>query len=126
MSMEFENMVRCNNCMKIFHENEIIYNEKEDKEFCPYCGVSGCLMDIKEMEDNKMEENKRDYLKEFLEKFNNGLGFTFLAQEGYNLNKRELIDIAKELVYAIENADLLEIDKDDIFTIFNENMDYEV
>ena len=124
MSMEFENMVRCNNCMKIFHENEIIYNEREDKEFCPYCGVSGCLMDVKEMEDNKMEENKRDYLKEFLEKFNNGLGFTFLEQEGHNLSKRELIDIAKELVYAIEDADLLEIDKDDIFRIFNENMDY--
>ena len=33
MSMEFENMVRCNNCMKTFHENEIIYNEREDKEF---------------------------------------------------------------------------------------------
>ena len=125
MSMEFENMVRCNNCMKTFHENEIIYNEREDKEFCPYCGVSGCLMDVKEMEDNQMEE-KRDYLKEFLEKFNNGLGFTFLKQEGHNLSKRELIDIAKELVYAIEDADLLEIDKDDIFRIFNENMDYEV
>ena len=51
MSMKFENMVRCNNCMKIFHENEIIYNEREDKEFCPYCGVSGCLMDVKEMEE---------------------------------------------------------------------------
>ena len=73
-----------------------------------------------------MEENARDYLKEFLEKFNNGLGFTFLKQEGHNLSKRELIDIAKELVYAIEDADLLEIDKDDIFRIFNENMDYEV
>ena len=125
MSMEFENMVRCNNCMKVFHENEIIYNEREEKEFCPYCGVSGCLMDVKEMEDNKMEE-KRDYLKEFLEKFNNGLGFTFLEQEGHNLSKRELIDIAKELVYAIEDADLLEIDKDDIFRIFNENMNYEI
>lgn len=125
MSMKFENMVRCNNCMKIFHENEIIYNEREEKEFCPYCGVSGCLMDVKEMKDNKMEE-KRDYLKEFLEKFNNGLGFTFLEREGHNLSKRELIDIAKELVYAIEDADLLEIDKDDIFRIFNENMDYEV
>ena len=72
-----------------------------------------------------MEGNKRDYLKEFLEKFNNGLGFTFLEREGYNLSKRELIDIAKELIYAIEDADLLEIDKDDIFRIFNENMDYE-
>ena len=32
MSMKFENMVRCNNCMKVFHENEIIYNEREEKE----------------------------------------------------------------------------------------------
>lgn len=71
-------------------------------------------------------EEKRDYLKEFLEKFNNGLGFTFLEREGHNLSKHELIDIAKELVYAIEDADLLEIDKDDIFRIFNENMNYKV
>ena len=25
MAMNFENMVRCNNCMKSFHENEIVY-----------------------------------------------------------------------------------------------------
>lgn len=72
-----------------------------------------------------MEEKKRDYLKEFMEKFNNGLGFTYLQNEGHNLSKRDLINIAQELVYAIEDADLLEIDKDDIFRIFNENMDYE-
>ena len=46
MSMSFENMIRCNNCMEKFHENEIIYKEKEDKEYCPYCGESGCLMDM--------------------------------------------------------------------------------
>lgn len=48
MSMEFENIVRCNNCMRVFHENEIIYDEAKDEEFCPYCGKSGCLMDVKE------------------------------------------------------------------------------
>ena len=72
-----------------------------------------------------MEEKKRDYLKEFVEKFNSGMGFIYLQNEGYNLSKRDLINIAQELVYAIEDADLLEIDKDDIFRIFNENMDYE-
>ena len=61
MSMEFENMVRCNNCMKTFHENEIIYNEREDKEFCPYCGVSGCLMDIKEMTVVNAEDEKDNF-----------------------------------------------------------------
>lgn len=48
MAMNFENMVRCNNCMKVFRENEIIYNEAEDKELCPYCGKSGCLIDLKD------------------------------------------------------------------------------
>ena len=48
MAMNFENMVRCNDCMKVFQENEIVYDEAEDKEFCPYCGTSGCLMDMED------------------------------------------------------------------------------
>lgn len=72
-----------------------------------------------------MEEKKRDYLREFMENFNNGLGFTYLQNEGYNLSKHDLIDIAKELIYALEDADLLDVDKKDIFSKFNENMDYE-
>lgn len=39
-------MVRCNNCMKIFHENEIIYEGDDDMEFCPHCHEGGCIMDI--------------------------------------------------------------------------------
>ena len=70
-------------------------------------------------------EEKRDYLKEFMENFNNGLGFTYLQNEGHNLSKHDLIDIAKELIYAIEDAGLLDIDKKEIFSKFNENMDYE-
>ncbi len=46
MSMQFENMVRCNQCMKVFHENEIIYDGDEDMELCPRCGEGGCLMDL--------------------------------------------------------------------------------
>lgn len=43
-----ENMVRCTNCMNVFHENEIIYDGDEDMEFCPCCGEGGCLMDVNE------------------------------------------------------------------------------
>lgn len=39
-------MVRCNMCMNIFDEEEIIYDSKHDIEFCPECGESGCLMDL--------------------------------------------------------------------------------
>ena len=46
--------VRCNNCMEVFDEKEIIYNEDLDREFCPYCGKAGCLMDLLEdMSDEK-------------------------------------------------------------------------
>lgn len=38
--------VRCNMCMNIFDENEIVYDGETDTEFCPKCGESGCLMDL--------------------------------------------------------------------------------
>lgn len=38
--------VRCNNCMKEFDEKEIVYDGETDKEYCLYCGESGCLMDL--------------------------------------------------------------------------------
>jgi len=40
--------VRCNWCDEIFEEEEIIYDEVEDSEHCPYCGKAGCLMDLEE------------------------------------------------------------------------------
>ena len=46
MIMQFEDMVRCNQCMKVFHENEVIYDGDEDMEFCPRCGEGGYLMDL--------------------------------------------------------------------------------
>ena len=48
MAMNFEEIVRCNDCMQVFHENEIVYDEQKDEELCPYCGKSGCLMDLKD------------------------------------------------------------------------------
>lgn len=46
VNVDMEGKVRCNNCMTVFCESEINYDEIEDKEFCPYCGASGCLMDM--------------------------------------------------------------------------------
>ncbi len=40
--------VRCNHCMEIFDEDEIIFDEKADKELCPKCNRSGGLMDMEE------------------------------------------------------------------------------
>ena len=45
----FENIVRCNTCMKEFYEYEIIYDGEEDMEFCPYCGEGGCIRDMRDM-----------------------------------------------------------------------------
>lgn len=38
--------VRCNQCLEIFDEEEIVYDGDEDEEYCPKCGESGCLMNI--------------------------------------------------------------------------------
>lgn len=38
--------VRCTNCMNVFYESAIIYDEANNEEYCPYCSVDGCLMDI--------------------------------------------------------------------------------
>lgn len=44
--------VRCNQCMKIFPESKIIYDEKEEKEYCPYCGETGYLMDLSDDQED--------------------------------------------------------------------------
>lgn len=48
-------LVRCNMCMKVFNESEIIYDSDEDEEYCPYCGESGSLMDLTDDEGNSIE-----------------------------------------------------------------------
>ena len=39
-------MVRCNNCMEKFREDDI--QVVDEVEFCPRCGEAGCLMDADE------------------------------------------------------------------------------
>ena len=46
MGKTYQNIVRCNNCEMEFTEDEIKYNSYKDKEYCPYCMESGCLMDV--------------------------------------------------------------------------------
>lgn len=42
--------VRCNDCMAVFDESEIVYNEENNTEACPHCGKIGCLMDLTDEE----------------------------------------------------------------------------
>ena len=43
--MHDENLkVRCNMCMAIFWEEEIVI--KDEEEYCPFCGRSGFLQDM--------------------------------------------------------------------------------
>lgn len=37
--------IRCNNCMNVFDESNIICDEDKN-EHCPFCGKGGCLMDL--------------------------------------------------------------------------------
>lgn len=53
--------VRCNNCMAVFDEPEIIYNEKSNTEACPHCGKIGCLMDLTD-EEAQSDENRLNEL----------------------------------------------------------------
>ena len=39
-------LARCNQCMEVFDEEEVIYNVDENKDECPMCGEVGCLMDL--------------------------------------------------------------------------------
>lgn len=53
MFFEPENrMVRCNWCMKEFHESDILYNAETEIERCPFCGKIGCLMDLDDENEN--------------------------------------------------------------------------
>lgn len=38
--------VRCNNCMEIFDEEDIMLINLNGNEVCPCCGRSGCIADI--------------------------------------------------------------------------------
>ena len=48
--------VRCDNCMTVFEENEIMIDEANNKEICPACGACGCLMDVKDQEEAKVSK----------------------------------------------------------------------
>lgn len=63
-------------------------------------------------------------MKKFIEALNNGKGFAFLTDwEKYSeLTKDQMRDIAKELVYAIENSGLIKSDINDIYETATENL----
>ena len=54
--------VRCNMCMEVFDEDKIVYDGETDTEYCPKCGDSGYLMDLKDddfLEDLRMEQREQ-------------------------------------------------------------------
>lgn len=55
-------IIKCNNCMKEFEEEKIVYDGDDDTEYCPFCGESGYLMDINE------DETLFSYANELLKK----------------------------------------------------------
>ena len=42
--------IRCNDCMAVFDEQEIIV--KGEIEYCSRCGKSGCLMDMEDASES--------------------------------------------------------------------------
>lgn len=65
---------------------------------------------------------KNSLYSSFCEALENGMGYTFLKENGENFSKEELIEISAELIFAIEDSDtILELDKSDIFNSFVEN-----
>lgn len=55
--------------------------------------------------------NDINKMQEFIKALRNGNGYDWISRCGWELNKYELIDIIKELDYAIHNS----IEKEDIY-----------
>ena len=63
--------VKCNNCMKVFDEEEVVYYSDEASEFCPECGDAGCLMELGDARSailDVIEQNYNDFMSEMLSK----------------------------------------------------------
>lgn len=67
---------------------------------------------------------ERNYSKEFIEAMKKENGFNFLLEEGWNIKKDELLDMLKELTYAIEDQ-LFGFEIDDIVNTMEENLIHE-
>lgn len=67
---------------------------------------------------------ERNYPKEFIEAMKKENGFNFLLEEGWDIKKDELLDILKELTYAIEDQ-LLPCELKDVVNTMEENLIHE-
>ena len=61
-----------------------------------------------------------NHMQEYIEALQNGKGYNWIANHGHELNKYELLDIIKELTYAI--GFISDFDKDDIYNFAAENL----
>lgn len=84
------NKVRCNDCMKEFDEEEIVFDDDLNAECCPYCGGIGCLMDLEDKTEgvgNSMSLELRGYKRYQLE---------WMIEHGYSLE--DLMDKIAEII----------------------------
>ena len=91
--------VRCNDCMKEFDEEEIVFDDGLNAECCPYCGGIGYLMDLEDKTEgvgNSMSLELRGYKKYQLEwMIEHGYSIMDLVQQLENL-RFDLVDMEKE------------------------------
>lgn len=89
------NKVRCCNCEKEFDEKDIVYDGNTDTEYCPYCGESGCLMDLED-EDKTLYELATEMLeiRPYLR--------TGFHPELFEMVVSEYSDVLDEVVFYVE------------------------
>jgi hypothetical protein len=63
-----------------------------------------------------------DKMNQYIEVLKNGKGFDWIATHGHSLNKYELIDIIKELEYAIYDR-LYDFDAKDVYDAAAEELE---
>lgn len=124
--------VRCNMCEGIFDEKDIVYDGEEDKEYCPLCGESGCLMDLPDEESKNLEVNNMKQIPElkFTMKYAGkklDLSTEHLYPKGYEGHNMGDICLSAEYTVAVLefSESLKEFEERHAYNTFTTNMDVE-
>lgn len=87
-------LIRCNMCESVFQEEQINYDDTNDKEYCPNCGTSGCLMDLKSDTKIRFILNTKKLLESLI-------GYGEWGDENLPINHDFLTDFIATLSYKI-------------------------
>ena len=49
--------VRCNWCMKEFDSDIMVV--RNEREYCPFCNATGCVMNLEEIVEENGDENEK-------------------------------------------------------------------